>query len=170
MTSHPQYPMDSGLSVFGPEDTDPDGQHGGAGQVHGADGRPPAPVPGNRGEVRRAMLAYLGVPFTLFLVPLAIYLTSLGNRRFARAHAVVALSLSLATVLYTFSIVIVGGVLALDSATVGTLVAAALLVLLWAGVLVVVLRAAAAAGRGEMYQLPRWLRMTSGPGRAGVSR
>jgi uncharacterized Tic20 family protein len=167
MTSHPQYPMDSGLSVFGPEDTDP---AGGAGQVHGAGGRPPAPVPGDRGEVRRAMLAYLAVPFTLFLVPLAIYLASLGNRRFARAHAVVALTLSLATVLYTFSIVIVGGVLALDSATVGTLVAVPLLVLLWAGILVVVLRAAAAAGRGEMYQLPRWLRMTSGPGRAGVSR
>jgi hypothetical protein len=45
----------------------------------------------------------------------------------------------------------------------------------WAGVLIVVIRAATAAGRGEMYQLPRWLRMTSGPaplnlGRAGVSR
>jgi uncharacterized Tic20 family protein len=116
------------------------------------------------------MLAYLAVPFSLFLVPLAIYLTSLGNRRFARAHAVVALSLSLATVLYTFSIVIVGGVLALDSAVVGTLVAVPLLVLLWAGILVVVIRAGAAAGRGEIYQLPRWLRMTSGPGRAGVSR
>jgi uncharacterized Tic20 family protein len=116
------------------------------------------------------MLAYLAVPFTLFLVPLAVYLTSPGNRRFARAHAVVALSLSLATVLYTFSIVIVGGVLTLDSAAVGTLVAVPLLVLLWAGILVVVIRAAAAAGRGEMYQPPRWLRMTSGPGRAGVSR
>jgi uncharacterized Tic20 family protein len=40
-----------------------------------------------------------------------------------------------------------------------------LLVLLWAGVLVVVIRAAAAASRGEQYQLPRWLRMTSGPPR-----
>jgi uncharacterized Tic20 family protein len=170
MTSRPQYPMDSGLSVFGPEDTDPAGQHGGAGEVHGADGRPPAPVPGTRGEVRRAMLAYLAVPFTLFLVPLAIYLTSLGNRRFARAHATAALSLSLAALLYTLSIVIVGGVLALDSATVGTLAAVPLLVLLWAGILVVVIRAASAAGRGGMYQLPRWLRMTSGPGRAGVSR
>ena len=113
------------------------------------------------------MLAYLAVPFTLCLVPLAVYLTSLGNRRFARAHAVVALSLSLATILYTFSIVIVGGVLALDSTAVGTLVAAPLLVVLWAGILIVVIRAAAAAGRGEMYQLPRWLRMTSGPPRFG---
>jgi uncharacterized Tic20 family protein len=161
MTSRPQYPMDSGLSVFGPEDSDPAGQPGGA----AADGRPPAAVPGDRGEVRRAMLAHLAVPFTLFLVPLAVYLASLGNRRFARAHAATALSLSLATLLYTFCIVIVGGVLALDSATVGTLAAIPLLVLLWGGILVVVIRAAGAAGRGEMYQLPRWLRTTSGPPR-----
>jgi hypothetical protein len=98
-------------------------------------------------------------------VPLAVYLTSLRGRRFARAHAAVALTLSLATILYTFSIVIVGGVLTLDSTSVGTLAAAALLAGLWAGVLIVVIRAAAAAGRGEMYRLPRWLRMTSGPRR-----
>ena len=108
------------------------------------------------------MLAYLGVPFTLFLVPLAVYLTSLRDRGFARAHAAVALSLSLATILYTVSILIVAGVLALDSTAVGTLAAAVLLAALWAGVLIVVIRAAAAASRGEMYQLPRWLRMTSG--------
>jgi hypothetical protein len=77
----------------------------------------------------------------------------------------VALTLSLATILYTFSIVIVGGVLTLDSTSVGTLAAAALLAGLWAGVLIVVIRAAAAAGRGDRYRLPRWLRMTSGPGR-----
>jgi len=158
MTSRPQYPMDSGLSVFGPEDSGPAAQPG-------AGGRLPAAVPGDRGEVRRAMLAYLAVPFTLFLVPLAIYLTSLGNRRFARVHAATALSLSLATLLYTVCIVIVGGVLALDSATVGTVAAILLLVLLWGGILVVVIRAAAAAARGGMYQLPRWLRMTSGPPR-----
>ena len=152
MTSRPHYPMDSGLSVFRQQDDEgPGGQ-----------GRPPAPVPMDRGEVRRAVLAYLGVPFTLCVVPLAIYLTSPGNRRFARAHAAAALSLSLATILYTVSILIVGGVLTLDSALVGTLAAVPLLVLLWVGVLVVVIRAARAASRGEMYQLPRWLRMTSG--------
>ena len=111
------------------------------------------------------MLAYLGVPFTLCLVPLAVYLTSPGDRRFARSHAAVALSLSLATLLYTFSIVIVGGVLTLDSTAVGTLAAAVLLASLWAGVLTAVIRAAVAADRGEMYQLPRWLRMTSRPPR-----
>jgi uncharacterized Tic20 family protein len=158
MTSRPQYPMDSGVSVFGAQDGGPAGEQGGE-HVAGA---PPAPVPADHAEAHRAMLAYLGVPFTLCLVPLAVYLTSLDGRRFARAHAAVALSLSLATILYTFSIVIVGGVLTLDSTAVGTLAGAVLLAVLWAGVLTVVIRAAAAAGRGEMYQLPRWLRMTSG--------
>jgi len=161
MTSRPQYPMDSGVSVFGAQDGGPAGEQGGK---HVA-GSPPAPVPADHAEARRAMLAYLGVPFTLCLVPLAVYLTSLDGRRFARAHAAVALSLSLATILYTFSIVIVGGVLTLDSTAVGTLAGAVLLAVLWAGVLTVVIRAAAAAGRGEMYRLPRWLRMTSGPPR-----
>jgi uncharacterized Tic20 family protein len=161
MTSRPQYPMDSGVSVFGQQDGGPAGEQG----EKDTAGKPAAPVPGDQAEARRAMLAYLGVPFTLCLVPLAVYLTSLGNRRFARAHAAVAVSLSLATMLYTASILIVGGVLALDSASVGTLAAVPLLVLLWAGVLVVVVRAAGAAGRGEMYRLPRWLRMTAGPPR-----
>jgi Domain of unknown function (DUF4870) len=161
MTSRPQYPMDSGLSVFGPQDGSRAGEQG----RKAAAGWPPAPAPADHAEARRAMLAYLGVPFTLCLVPLAVYLTSLGDRRFARAHAAVALSLSLATILYTFSIVIVGGVLTLDSTAVGTLAAAVLLAVLWAGVLTVVIRAAAAADRAEMYQLPRWLRMTSGPPR-----
>ena len=165
MTSRPQYPMDSGLSVFGPEDGVPDDQDGNEGIAPGGSTGARAPVPMDGREARRAVLAYLAVPFTLFVVPLAVYLTSLGSRRFARAHAAVALSLSLATMLYTASILIVGGVLALDSASVGTLAAVPLLVLLWAGVLVVVVRAAGAAARGEMYRLPRWLRMTAGPPR-----
>jgi uncharacterized Tic20 family protein len=161
MSSRPQYPMDSGVSVFGAQDGGPAGEHGDKDAPRLA----ARPGPADHAEARRAMLAYLGVPFTLCLVPLAVYLTSLEGRRFARAHAAVALSLSLATVLYTFSIVIVGGVLALDSTAVGTLAGAVLLTALWAGVLTVVIRAAAAAGRGEMYQLPRWLRMTSRPPR-----
>jgi uncharacterized Tic20 family protein len=161
MTSRPQYPVDSGVSVFGAQDGGPAGEH----EDKDAGGWPPATVPADHAEARRAMLAYLGVPFTLCLVPLAVYLSSLDGRRFARAHATVALSLSLATILYTCSIVIVGGVLTLDSTAVGTLAAAVLLAVLWAGVLTVVIRAAAAAGRGEMYQLPRWLRMTSRPPR-----
>ena len=114
MTSRPQYPLDSGLSVSGPQDGGPDEQDGDEGTAPGGSIIARAPVPMDPGEVRRAVLAYLAVPFTLCLVPLAVCLTSLRNRRFARAHAAVALSLSVATMLYTASILIVGGVLALD--------------------------------------------------------
>ncbi len=165
MTSHPQSPMDSGLSVFTPQHGGPDGQEGGLGAAPGSSTAAPAPAPMDRAEVRWAMLAYLAVPFTLCLVPLAVCLIGPATRGFARAHASVALSLSVATILYTASILIVGGVLSLDSASVGTLAAVPLLAALWASVLVVVVRAAGAAGRGEMYRLPRWLRMTAGPPR-----
>ena len=163
MTSRPQSPMDPGVSGAGPQHGSPDGPEEGEEAAPGSSTAVPAPTPFDGAEVRWAMLAYLAVPFTLCLVPLAVYLVSRGTLRFARAHAAVALSLSLAAILYTASILIVGGVLALDSAPVGTLTAVPLLALLWAGVLVVVVRAAGAAGRGEMYGLPRWLRMTAGP-------
>src|ERR1700722_14638651 len=140
MTSRPQYPVDSGVSVFGAQDGGPAGEQA----EKDVASSPPAPGPADHAEARRAMLAYLGVPFTLCLVPLAVYLTSLDGRRFARAPAAVALSLSLATILYTFSIVIVAGVLTLDSTVVGTVAGAVLLAALWAGVLTVVIRAAAA--------------------------
>ncbi len=165
MTSRPQSPTDSGVSVSGPQQGGPDDQEWGEGAASGTSTAAPAPAPMDRAEVRWAMLAYLAVPFTLCLVPLAVCLIGPAARRFARAHAAVALSLSLATILYTASILIVGGVLAFDSASVGTLAAVPLLAVLWAGVLVVVVRAAGAAGRGEMYRLPRWLRMTAGPPR-----
>ena len=61
MTS-PHYPMDSGLSVFGPADGGLAGEQA-AGSA--ATRRPGAPVPTDPAEVRWAMLAYLGVPFTL---------------------------------------------------------------------------------------------------------
>ena len=77
MTSRPQYPMDSGVSVFGTQDSGPDGEQG----ERDVAGSPPAPVPADHAEARRAMLAYLGVPFTLCLVPLAVYPTSLDGRR-----------------------------------------------------------------------------------------
>ena len=78
-------------------------------------GGPPAPVPADRAEVHLAMLAYLGVPFTLCLLPLAIYLASLGEPPVRPGPRGRALSLSLTALLYTVAALIVGGVLALDS-------------------------------------------------------
>jgi uncharacterized Tic20 family protein len=118
------------------------------------DGGPPG-----RGEVRSAMLAYLGVPFTLVVLPLAVYLASLHGRRFARWHAAQALNASVTALLYSVCCFIAGGMLALDSVQVATFIAVPLLVALWVGVLVTVVRAAAAASRGETRELPRWLRL-----------
>ncbi len=118
------------------------------------DGGPPG-----RSEVRSAMLAYLGVPFTLVVIPLAVYLASLHGRRFARWHAGEALNASVTALLYSVCCLIAGGMLALDSLQVATFTAVPLLVALWVSVLVTVVRAAGAASRGETPDLPRWLRL-----------
>ncbi len=119
----------------------------------------PAAVPVSRGEVRNAMLAYLGVPFTAFLIPLAVYLISL-RRPFARGHAGQALNLSVTACLYTVCLLIAWAMLALDSASVATMATAPLAAALWVIVLVVVIRAAATASRSQPYAIPRWLRVS----------
>jgi len=123
-------------------------------------GPPPGLAPASRREVHRAMLAYLGVPFTLCLVPLAIYLAGLRGGGFARWHAGQALNVAVTALLYTVSGLIVAGVLALDSVQVATLVAVPLLAALWISVLVALVRAASAASRGEQLPVPRWLRLS----------
>ena len=122
-------------------------------------GPPSGAAPADRREVHRAMLAYLGVPFTLCLLPLALYLVNLRGHSFARWHAGQALNVAITAVLYTVCGLIVGGVLALDSVQVATLVAVPLLAVLWISVLVVLVRAASAASRGEQIPVPRWLRL-----------
>jgi uncharacterized Tic20 family protein len=123
------------------------------------DADPPGADPADRREVHRAMLAYLGVPFTLGLLPLALYLASLRGHSFARWHAGQALNVAVTAALYTVCGLIVGGVLALDSVQVATLIAVPLLAVLWISVLVVLVRAASAASRGEQQPAPRWLRL-----------
>jgi Domain of unknown function (DUF4870) len=141
------YPMDPGLSGFG-EDA--------------ASAR--QPEPGSPREVHLAMLAYLGIPFTLCVLPLICYLASAGQppggRGFARVHTGQALALSLTALLYTLCGLIVFGVLALDSVQVALAIAVPLLALLWLGVLAVVVRSAIAASHGELRPVPRWLRLT----------
>jgi uncharacterized protein len=117
-------------------------------------------APASRSDVHRAMLAYLGVPFTLCLLPLAIYLASLRGSPFARWHAGQALNVAVTALLYTVCGLIVGGVLALDSVEVATLIAVPLLAALWISVLVVLVRAASAASQGERQPAPRWLRLS----------
>ena len=125
----------------------------------GPDGQPLVPGPASRGEARSAMLAYLGVPFTLFLLPLAVYLASVRGQDFARWHAGQALNASVTAILYSVCCLIAGAMLALDSLQVATFTAVPLLVVLWVSVLVTVVRAAGSASRGELTEIPRWLRL-----------
>ena len=70
-----------------------------------------------------------------------------------------ALNVAVTAILYTVCGLIVGGVLALDSVQVATLIAVPLLAVLWISVLVVLAHTASAASRGERQPVPRWLRL-----------
>jgi hypothetical protein len=104
-----------------------------------------------------AMLAYLTVPIFGCIVSLAIYLLSLRGSRWLRAHAAQALNVWLTWLLYNLSALIVGGLLALDSARVALTVVLPVAVVLWLTILGYLVRAARLASRGREYALPHWL-------------
>jgi uncharacterized protein len=106
---------------------------------------------------RRAVLSYLGVPFLLFLPPLAVYLITLRTSPLTRRHAAQALNLSITLVIYSICALILGGLLALDTVAVAVLIAVSLLSVLWLVTLVYLVRAGIAASRGQFYPIPRWL-------------
>lgn len=106
---------------------------------------------------RRAVLSYLGVPFLLFLPPLAVYLITLRTSPLTRRHAAQALNLSITLVLYSVCALILGGLLALDTVGVAVLIAVSLLAVLWLVTLVYLVLAGIAASRGQFYTIPRWL-------------
>ena len=122
---------------------------------------PPAPAGPARAAVppgaRWAMLGYLTVPFFGFLVPLAIYLTSLRRSRWLRAHAAQAVNVWLTVLLYELSAAIIGAMLVLDSPRVALTVVVPLVAALWLTTLAFLVRAAAAAYRGQACTFPRWL-------------
>ncbi len=106
---------------------------------------------------RRAVLSYLGVPFLLFLPPLAVYLITLRTSPLTRRHAAQALNLSITLVIYSICALILGGLLALDTVAVAVLIAVSLLGALWLVTLAYLVRAGIAASRGTFYTIPRWL-------------
>ena len=127
--------------------------------------RPAVPRRGTRSRTRPvasedahwAMLAYLTVPIFGCIVSLAIYLLSLRGSRWLRAHAAQALNVWLTWLLYNISALIVGGLLALDSARVALTVVLPLAATLWLVTLAYLIRAARLASQGREYALPRWL-------------
>jgi uncharacterized protein len=94
---------------------------------------------------------------TGFVVPLAIYLTSVRRSRWLRVHAAQAVNVWLTGILYGLSAAIIGAVLVLDSPRVALAVVVPLVAALWLTTLAFLVRAAAAARRGEAYTFPRWL-------------
>jgi uncharacterized Tic20 family protein len=119
----------------------------------------PVAVPDAAGppDVGWAMLGYLTVPFFGFLLPLAVYLASLRRSRWLRVHAAQAVNVWLTVTLYELSAAIIGAMLVLDSPGVALTVVVPLVAALWLTALVFLVRAAAAARRGQAYTFPRWL-------------
>lgn len=115
---------------------------------------PAADAAGGR---RAAVLGYLTVP--VFLVPVAIYLTTLRGSGWARRHAAQAVNVWFTGLLYDLSAVIMGAMLAVDSPPVALLVVAPLVAARWLVTLAYLARAARAAVRGAEYAFPAWLCM-----------
>jgi uncharacterized Tic20 family protein len=114
--------------------------------------------PGERGsEEQWAVFSYLGAIFLWLLAPLVIYLAWRNASGFVRSHAAQAFNLTLTGTLFALSCVIVGALLALDTATVALTIMVPLLSALWITVLAYLVRAAVAASRGEFYKIPSWL-------------
>ena len=109
------------------------------------------------GDERWAMLSYLGVPFLGFLLPLAIYLANRHRSRFVRYQSAQALNLAVTGLLYTLCVLILSGILALDSIDVAVLIAIPVAAALWIASLAYVILAATAASRGEYYRIPAWI-------------
>lgn len=114
--------------------------------------------PAERGpEEQWATFSYLGAIFLWLLAPLIIYVTWRRTSGFVRSHAAQAFNLTFTGTLFALSGAIVGALLSLDTATVALAVMVPLLSALWVVVMVHLVRAAIAAGRGEFYKIPRWL-------------
>jgi uncharacterized Tic20 family protein len=103
------------------------------------------------------MLSYLAAPFLGFFVPLTVYVSKRRRSAFIRYQAAQALNLSVTALLYTICVLIFGGVLALDSLSTAVLIAVPLIAALWLTSLGYVVRAAAAASRGDYYRIPAWI-------------
>ncbi len=104
-----------------------------------------------------AMMAYLGMIFFAFLPPLAVYLLRGRQARYVRFHAAQALNLWITAFLYTVSFMIIGGILAFD--TIGAALAVGIPLIVAAGIamLLFAVKAAVAAGRGTLYEIPGWI-------------
>jgi uncharacterized Tic20 family protein len=126
----------------------------GTGQWHTAAAAATA-GPAGPGEERLATLSYLGALFLGPLVPLLVYLTRRSSG-YLRSQSVQALNLSITGLIYTFCVLILAAMLALDSVAVALTVGVPLALVLWLVNLSYVILAASRASRGEYFRIPAW--------------
>jgi uncharacterized Tic20 family protein len=113
---------------------------------------PAGPV--READVTSASYAYLGAILSGPVIPLGVYLISRRRSPFLRAHAVMALNLSLTGILYALCCLILCGLLTLDSLIVGLAVAIPVALVLWLSMLRYLIRGFAAANRGQRPAAP----------------
>jgi len=120
----------------------------------GAEDRPEPPEPDDE---RLGMLSYLGVPFLGPVLPLAVFVFKRHTSAFVRYHSAQAVSLAVTALLYTICVLILGGMLALDSLNLALVIAVPVAALLWLAILGYVILAGFRAYRGRYYRIPSWL-------------
>jgi uncharacterized Tic20 family protein len=114
-------------------------------------------VPASDKEARAAVFGYLSAIVTGPLVPLAVYAVVRRRSWYLRAHAAMALNLSVTWLLYTVCCAILCGLLMLDTLTVALVVAGAIASFFWWMLIGHLIRGSKAASRGERYTVPGWL-------------
>jgi hypothetical protein len=109
------------------------------------------------GDATPVAFGYLGAIFLGPIIPLIVYAITARRSSFLRWHAATAVNLSLTCLLYGLCCAILGGLLALDSIIVAIIIAVPLCLAVWLITLRYLLRGAAAAKRGERYEIPSWI-------------
>ncbi len=115
---------------------------------------PAARRPVREADVTSASYAYLGAILSGPVIPLVVYLAGRRRSPFLRAHAAMALNLSLTGILYGVCCLILCGLLLLDSVTVALAVVIPVALVLWLNMLRYLIRGFAAANRGERPEAP----------------
>jgi hypothetical protein len=106
---------------------------------------------------RWATLSYLGAILLVPVIPLAVYLAGRRRSVFLHSHLVQALNAALTCLLWALSGAITGALLAFNNPGDALLIMVPAGVIGWLIMLTYLVRAAAAASRGQFRQLPSWI-------------
>ncbi len=128
-----------------------------SGQQTGAGLRPVTADGADRRAERLATFSYLSVPCLGPAVPLAVCLLRRRASACVRGHSAQALNLAVTALLYGICVLILGGMLALDSLAVALVVAVPVGAALWLVTLTYAFRAGLRASQGGDFRIPSWL-------------